>query len=117
MIAAKVETRIKYYVYPDSADVTKPYVVTDPLRPPVPGDYADNDWITEEHLVQIDVWAKTRADKDCWVIKSACYEYHDFIKAARVWMNTTKTFRFIEMVAGTWANFTETTYKKGEILK
>jgi len=64
LIAAKVETRIKYYVYPDTADVTKPYIVIDPLRPPVPDDYADNDWMTETHLIQIDVWAKTRADKD-----------------------------------------------------
>ena len=64
LIASKVETRIKYYTYPETGDVTKPYIVIDPLMPPVPGDYADNNWMTEEHLIQIDVWAKTRADKD-----------------------------------------------------
>ena len=64
LIASKVETRIKYYTYPETGDVTKPYIVIDPLMPPRPDDYADNKWMTETHLIQIDVWAKTRADKD-----------------------------------------------------
>lgn len=64
LIASKVETRIKYYTYPETGDVTKPYIVIDPLMPPTPDDYADNKWMTETHLIQIDVWAKTRADKD-----------------------------------------------------
>lgn len=64
LIASKVETRIKYYTYPETGDVTKPYIVIDPLMTPSPGDYADNKWLTKTHLIQIDVWAKTRADKD-----------------------------------------------------
>ncbi len=64
LIASKVETRIKYYTYPETGDVTQPYIVIDPLMPPTPDDYADNKWMTETHLIQIDVWAKTRADKD-----------------------------------------------------
>ena len=64
VIASKVETRIKYYTYPETGDVTKPYIVIDPLMTPSPGDYADNKWLTKTHLIQIDVWAKTRADKD-----------------------------------------------------
>lgn len=64
LIASKVETRIKYYTYPETGDVTKPYIVIDPLMPPTPDDYADNKWMTETHLIQIDVWAKTRSDKD-----------------------------------------------------
>lgn len=64
LIASKVETRIKYYTYPETGDVTKPYIVIDPLMPPVPGDYADNNWMTEEHLIQIDIWSKSREEKD-----------------------------------------------------
>ena len=64
VIASKVETRIKYYTYPETGDVTKPYIVIDPLMTPSPGDYADNKWLTKTHLIQIDVWAKTRADKE-----------------------------------------------------
>lgn len=64
LILSKVGTRIKYYNYPETGDVTKPYIIIDPLRPPLSDDYADNKALTETHLIQIDVWTKTRADKD-----------------------------------------------------
>lgn len=63
-ILEKVEERFKYYTYPETGDVKKPYIIITPLSPPDPGDYADNHWLTEESLIQIDVWAKTRLDKD-----------------------------------------------------
>lgn len=64
LILEKVEERFKYYTYPETGDVSKPYIIIHPLAPPSPDDYADNQWLTEESLIQIDVWAKTRADKD-----------------------------------------------------
>ena len=63
-ILEKVENRIKYYEYPETGDVTKPYIIITQLSPPEPDDYADNQWLTEESIIQIDVWAKTRLDKD-----------------------------------------------------
>lgn len=63
LIFEKVENRFKYYEYPKTADVTKPHIIIAPLGD-TQGDYADNEPLTEENLVQIDVWAKTRADKD-----------------------------------------------------
>lgn len=64
LILSKVEGRFKYYEYPETGDVTQPYIIIDPLAPPIPNEFGDNEWIAEEHLIQIDVWAKTRADKD-----------------------------------------------------
>lgn len=63
LIFEKVENRIKYYEYPETADVTKSHVIIDPLGD-TQNDYADNQPLTEENLVQIDVWTKNRADKD-----------------------------------------------------
>ena len=117
LIAAKVETRIKYYVYPDTADVTKPYVVIDPLRPPVPDDYADNDWMTETHLIQIDVWAKTRADKDLLgnQIQLVMREVGFYQSGSGV-DEYDKDVQIYRDGRRYWANFTETTYKKGRYL-
>lgn len=63
-INEKVEDRIKYYEYPAAGDVTGPYIIIDPLAPPAPGDYADNNWLTDEHLIQIEVWTKNRLDTE-----------------------------------------------------
>ena len=49
---------------PRLVTVDKAYIIIDPLQPPMPDDYADNDWLTEEHLIQIDIWSKSREEKD-----------------------------------------------------
>lgn len=62
LIQAKVENRIKFYDYPSTDKMQGVYIVIDPLEPPRPGDYADNQWLTEEYLFQIDVWSKNMDD-------------------------------------------------------
>lgn len=52
--------RIKFYEYPETGSVTQPYIVIDPIGPPLPDDYADNKPLTDEYLYQIDVWTKSR---------------------------------------------------------
>lgn len=52
--------RIKYYEYPETGEVNKPYVVIDPLDAPLPSVYADDKWLTHDYMVQIDVWTKER---------------------------------------------------------
>lgn len=52
--------RIKFYEYPETGSVTQPYIVIDPLGPPLSDDYADNKPLTDEYLYQIDVWTKNR---------------------------------------------------------
>jgi hypothetical protein len=62
LIQQKVGNRIKFYEYPPTDKVQGVYIVIDPVEPPRPGDYADNQWLTEEHFFQIDVWSKNMDD-------------------------------------------------------
>lgn len=65
LIKERVGNRIKFYEYPNSSDLgIGPYIVIDPLDTPTPGDYADNIWLTEDQLFQIEVWSKNPTDKD-----------------------------------------------------
>ncbi|WP_299090345.1 DUF3168 domain-containing protein [uncultured Metabacillus sp.] len=62
LIQEKVGSRIKFYEYPATGDVTGPYIIIDPLGPPIPGDYADNEPLTDEYLYQVEVWSKSLSD-------------------------------------------------------
>lgn len=59
-----VGSRIKFYEYPEPNDVKETHVIIDPLDPPKPGDFADDNWLTEDYLFQIDVWSKDMAERD-----------------------------------------------------
>ncbi|WP_207767833.1 hypothetical protein [Heyndrickxia camelliae] len=52
--------RIKYYEYPETGDVTAPYIIIDPIDSPNPSDFADNTWLKYDCLFQIDVWSPNR---------------------------------------------------------
>ena len=56
--------RIKFYKYPEPNDVKETHIIIDPLDPPKPGDYADDKWLTDDYLFQIDVWSKDMAERD-----------------------------------------------------
>jgi Protein of unknown function (DUF3168) len=62
LIQQKVGNRIKFYEYPPTANMQGVYIVIDPVEPPRPGDYADNQWLTDEYFYQIDVWSKKLDD-------------------------------------------------------
>lgn len=63
LIGEKVDNRIKFYQYPDSSDLDiGSYIVVDPLEPPTPREYADNKWLTEDQLFQIEVWSRNPID-------------------------------------------------------
>ncbi|MCA1058117.1 DUF3168 domain-containing protein [Rossellomorea aquimaris] len=62
VINTMVNGRIKFYEYPASGDVTGPYIIIDPLSPPLAGDFADNKWLTDSYLFQIEVWSKSLED-------------------------------------------------------
>jgi len=59
-IAEQAAGRIKFYEYPATGDVSGAYIIIDPISPPIPDDYADDEWLTDTYLVQIDVWTKSR---------------------------------------------------------
>ncbi|MCC2250496.1 DUF3168 domain-containing protein [Virgibacillus sp. AGTR] len=56
--------RIKYYEYPETGDVTEPFIVIDPINPPDPSDYGSNKWMKYDYLIQIDVWSSNRKITD-----------------------------------------------------
>ncbi|MFD9626975.1 DUF3168 domain-containing protein [Peribacillus muralis] len=59
-IKETVDERIKFYEFPETGEVTAPFIIIDPLDVPLPKDFADNTWLTYECLFQIDVWSKKR---------------------------------------------------------
>lgn len=52
--------RIKYYEYPETGEVTVPFIIIDPIDPPNPSDFADNKWLKYDCHLQIDVWSPKR---------------------------------------------------------
>lgn len=53
--------RIKFYEYPETGNMKDPFIIIDPLDVPKPSDFADGTWLTNDFLLQIDVWSKNRA--------------------------------------------------------
>ncbi|GIP63365.1 hypothetical protein J32TS6_19200 [Virgibacillus pantothenticus] len=63
-IKEQAQGRIKFYEYPATGDVNRPYIVIDPLQAPTPSDYGDNKWTKLDYLLQIDVWTRNRKTTD-----------------------------------------------------
>lgn len=59
-IKQQAKGRIKFYEYPATGDITGPYIVIDPLSPPIPTEYGDDEPIADSYIYQIDVWTKNR---------------------------------------------------------
>lgn len=53
-----VGKRIKFYEYPEPKDVKETHIIIDPIGVPIPKDYADDKWLTDDYIYQIDVWSK-----------------------------------------------------------
>lgn len=56
-IQEHVEDRVRAYQYPKPEDLHAPHIIIDPLDVPIPGDYADDTWLTDDYLYQIEVWS------------------------------------------------------------
>lgn len=59
-IAQHAAGRIKFYEYPETGNVTAPYIVIDPLDAPLPAVFGDDTYLTEDYIFQVDVWTKKR---------------------------------------------------------
>ncbi|WP_100373076.1 hypothetical protein [Bacillus sp. FJAT-45037] len=57
-IVLNVGNRIKFYEYPPTDSMEGVYIVIDPLDVPRPGDYADDQPLTDDYLYQIEVWSQ-----------------------------------------------------------
>lgn len=55
---------IKFYEYPEAKSMTETHIIIDPLDPPKPGDFADDQWLTDDYLFQIDVWSKSLEERN-----------------------------------------------------
>ncbi|GAA0491300.1 hypothetical protein GCM10008986_16750 [Salinibacillus aidingensis] len=64
LINQKAAGRIKFYEYPETSSMTDTHIIIDPLDTPRPSDYADNKWLTEDFMYQIEVWSKSITDRD-----------------------------------------------------
>lgn len=49
--------RIEYYEYPEAKDIKETHIIIDPISAPVPATFADDKWLTDDYMFQIDVWS------------------------------------------------------------
>lgn len=56
-IAEKAEERVKAYQYPKPENLHAPHIIVDPLDVPIPGDFGDDTWLTDDFLYQIEAWS------------------------------------------------------------
>lgn len=59
-----VKNNIKFYEYPEAKNVKETHIIIDPIGVPKPGDYADDEWLTDDCMFQIDVWSKDKTERD-----------------------------------------------------
>lgn len=54
--------RLKFYKYPETADVSGPYVVLESIINGFPSNFSDDTWVSYDYLIHIEVWSKSRED-------------------------------------------------------
>lgn len=64
VISDLVGDSIKFYDYPEAKNINETHIIIDPLDPPKASDFADDKWLTDEYLYQIDVWSKDLEERD-----------------------------------------------------
>lgn len=100
-ISAEVGDRIKFYKYPATGDITGPIIVLEEVGPEMPGDFADDTWLTDDYFVHIEVWTRgegERAKRDAIAkhIKKLMWEKLRFAQVSGMppeWNKETKTYR------------------------
>lgn len=64
LIRESAKGGIKYYKYPEVKDIKETHIIIDPIDVPKPGDYADDEWLTDDYMLQIDIWSKDMYEKE-----------------------------------------------------
>lgn len=59
-IFEKTNGNIKFYEFPSTSDFQGTRIIIDPLDVPIPSDYADGTWLTDDYIYQIEVWSTNR---------------------------------------------------------
>lgn len=100
-INEQVQDRFKYYEYPATGDKFGPIIVLEEVVPESPGDFADNNWLTEDYFVHIEVWVqgsggRKKRDEIAKKIKSLMWNEMGFSQVSGMapeWDKDTNTFR------------------------
>ncbi|MGW7930598.1 hypothetical protein ACWEWU_03035 [Staphylococcus xylosus] len=50
------EDRIKFYEYPEPESIESPYIVLSEIDEPIPTEYADNDNLALNYLIEVDIF-------------------------------------------------------------
>lgn len=100
-IKGEVGDRIKYYDYPATGDRFGATIVLEEVDAPKPGDYADNNWMTDDFFVHIEVWVngtggRKKRDAIANRIRQVMWNELGFAHASSMkpeWDKETNTFR------------------------
>lgn len=52
--------RIKFFEYPETADMTGNWIVLESIINELPSHLADDTWVTYEYLLHVEVWSRNR---------------------------------------------------------
>lgn len=56
------DLRIKFFEYPEIADMSGNYVVLESIINELPSTYADSTWVSYEYLLHVEVWSRNREE-------------------------------------------------------
>lgn len=54
--------RIKFFTYPETADMQGSWIVLESIINGMPSSYADDTWVSYDYLLHIEVWSRNRED-------------------------------------------------------
>lgn len=54
--------RIKFFEYPETADVDGTFIVLESILNEKPSNFADDTWLTHDYLLHVEVWSRKRTD-------------------------------------------------------
>lgn len=56
------DLRIRFFEYPETADMTGNWIVLESIVNELPSDYADSTWVAYDYLLHVEVWSRNRDD-------------------------------------------------------
>lgn len=60
--SAKDGLKIRYFRYPETADMSGNWIVLEPIINERPSDFADEVWLAYDYLLHVEVWSKNRKE-------------------------------------------------------
>ena len=54
--------RIRYFEYPETADMSGSWIVLESIVNALPSGFSDDTWVSYDYLIHIEVWSRKRED-------------------------------------------------------